>query len=322
MAFLVPALLVAFGIILIPLAQALWISFRRYTLTVPGRPFIWLANYGTALSDAVFWKAIGRTLYFTLTSTGLKLVLGMLIADEFFYALILTSSLKAKTIPVAIAEFSGQHMVDYGMIAAGGVLAALPPVLIALVLQRHIVRELAAGAVKGSFGQRGFTAPIPVWYGTLIIDYREGCHLKKRLAVTLGIVVIAALLAAGCASKNATPTSTPAAAPASTPTRNAAGYYEWTVQDLKQALGKKDFVLVNVHIPFEGRIAGTDLEIPFDQITRPENLAKLPADKNARMVLYCRSGSMSKIAVNALVKLGYTNLVDVKGGMLAWEAAS
>lgn len=81
-------------------------------------------------------------------------------------------------------------------------------------------------------------------------------------------------------------------------------------------------MLVNVHIPFEGRIAGTDLEIPFDQITRPENLAKLPADKNARMVLYCRSGSMSKIAVNALVKLGYTNLVDVKGGMLAWEAAS
>ena len=69
--------------------------------------------------------------------------------DEFFYALILTSSLKSKTIPVAIAEFSGQHMVDYGMIAAGGVLAALPPVLLALVLQKYIVKGLAAGAVKG-----------------------------------------------------------------------------------------------------------------------------------------------------------------------------
>jgi rhodanese-related sulfurtransferase len=113
------------------------------------------------------------------------------------------------------------------------------------------------------------------------------------------------------------------ATPASgaTPTRSAAGYFEWTVQDLKQALGKKDFVLVNVHIPFEGRLNGTDLEIPYDQITRPENLAKLPADKNARIVLYCRSGNMSNIAANALVKLGYTNLVDVKGGMKAWEAA-
>ncbi|MGE5589571.1 MAG: carbohydrate ABC transporter permease [Bacillota bacterium] len=69
--------------------------------------------------------------------------------DEFLYALILTSSVDAKTIPVAIAEFSGQHMVDYGMIAAGGVLAALPPVLVALVLQRHIIAGLSAGAVKG-----------------------------------------------------------------------------------------------------------------------------------------------------------------------------
>lgn len=78
------------------------------------------------------------------------LLFALLLAwDEFFYALILTSSLKAKTIPVAIAEFSGQHMVDYGMIAAGGVLAALPPVLIALLLQRYIVRGLSAGAVKG-----------------------------------------------------------------------------------------------------------------------------------------------------------------------------
>lgn len=69
--------------------------------------------------------------------------------DEFLYALILTSSVRAKPIPVAIAEFSGQHMIDYGMIAAGGVLAALPPVFLSLVLQRHIIRGLTAGAVKG-----------------------------------------------------------------------------------------------------------------------------------------------------------------------------
>lgn len=158
------------------------------------------------------------------------------------------------------------------------------------------------------------TATISIWYGTLINNCGEGCNLKKRLAVTMSIFVLAAVLSAGCASRNP--------APASTPARNAAGYYEWTVQTLKQALAKKDFVLVNVHIPFEGRLAGTDLEIPYDQITQPDNLAKLPADKNARIVLYCRSGRMSNIAANALVKLGYTNLVDVTGGMSAWEAAS
>jgi len=69
--------------------------------------------------------------------------------DEFFYALILTSSLHAKTISVAIAEFSGQHMIDYGMMATGGVLASLPPVILAFILQRYIISGLAAGAVKG-----------------------------------------------------------------------------------------------------------------------------------------------------------------------------
>lgn len=78
--FLIPALLVTFGIILIPLTEALWMSFHRYTLTIPGRPFIGLDNYTTALADPTFWQAMGRTLYFTLVSTGLELGLGMLVA--------------------------------------------------------------------------------------------------------------------------------------------------------------------------------------------------------------------------------------------------
>ena len=68
--------------------------------------------------------------------------------DEFLYALIFTSSTAAKTIPVAIAEFTGRFTVDFGMIATGGVLASLPPLLIAFVFQRYIVGGLAAGAIK------------------------------------------------------------------------------------------------------------------------------------------------------------------------------
>lgn len=78
------------------------------------------------------------------------ILFGFLLAwDEFLYALIFTSSPGSKTISVAIAEFSGRHAVDYGMIAAGGVVAAVPPVLLALVFQRYVVSGLAAGAVKG-----------------------------------------------------------------------------------------------------------------------------------------------------------------------------
>ncbi len=69
--------------------------------------------------------------------------------DEFFFALIFTSTFKAKTVPVAIAEFTGRHAIDYSSMATGGVLAAVPPVLLALIFQRYIVSGLTAGAVKG-----------------------------------------------------------------------------------------------------------------------------------------------------------------------------
>lgn len=54
-----------------------------------------------------------------------------------------------KTIPVAIAEFTGRFTVDFGMIATGGVLASIPPLIIAFLFQRYIVGGLDAGAVKG-----------------------------------------------------------------------------------------------------------------------------------------------------------------------------
>jgi rhodanese-related sulfurtransferase len=96
-------------------------------------------------------------------------------------------------------------------------------------------------------------------------------------------------------------------------------YTSLQADQLNEMLKNKDFVLVNVHIPFEGNIASTDLSIPYDQIE--QNLTQLPADKNAKIVLYCRSGRMSQIAAEKLVSLGYTNISDLKGGMVAWERA-
>ena len=69
--------------------------------------------------------------------------------DEFFYALIFTSTLAAKTVPVAIAEFIGRYAVNVNGMMAGGILAAVPPVLLALIFQRYIVSGMTAGAVKG-----------------------------------------------------------------------------------------------------------------------------------------------------------------------------
>jgi len=69
--------------------------------------------------------------------------------DEFFYALIFTNDLRAKTLPVAIADFAAGRATDYGLISAVGVLAALPPTVFAVLFQRSLVSGLSAGSVKG-----------------------------------------------------------------------------------------------------------------------------------------------------------------------------
>lgn len=96
-------------------------------------------------------------------------------------------------------------------------------------------------------------------------------------------------------------------------------YKNVSVNELASMLKNKDFVFINVHIPFAGNIADTDLSIPYDAIE--QNGSQLPADKNAKIVLYCRSGRMSEIAAEKLVSLGYTDIWNLKGGMVEWEQA-
>jgi rhodanese-related sulfurtransferase len=90
-----------------------------------------------------------------------------------------------------------------------------------------------------------------------------------------------------------------------------------TSMQLAAMLLHKQFFLVNVHTPYEGEIKNTDAFIAYDKIS--ENLDKLPKDKNAEIVLYCRSGRMSAIAARELTQLGYTRVSDLSGGMNDWK---
>jgi multiple sugar transport system permease protein len=90
------------------------------------------------------------TLPVALASLGSATLFALLLAwDEFFYALLYTNDLRAKTLPVAIGDFASGRMTDYGLISAVGVLAALPPVVVGFVLQKSLIAGLAAGSTKG-----------------------------------------------------------------------------------------------------------------------------------------------------------------------------
>jgi multiple sugar transport system permease protein len=103
------------------------------------------------IDGASLLDVIGRiTLPLALPALGATALFAFLMAwDEFFYALLFTNDIRAKTLPVTIADFAAGRATDYGLISAVGILASLPPVMIGLLLQRTLVSGLTAGGTKG-----------------------------------------------------------------------------------------------------------------------------------------------------------------------------
>jgi phage shock protein E len=97
---------------------------------------------------------------------------------------------------------------------------------------------------------------------------------------------------------------------------------QWTnvsADTLAAMLAKKDFAFVNVKTPYIGEIEGTDLYIPYTDLAA--RASELPTDKSAPIVVYCRSGNESAIAAQTLIDGGYTDIVNLDGGMNAWTAS-
>lgn len=130
-------------------------------------------------------------------------------------------------------------------------------------------------------------------------------------ALTAVAVALLALALLGCSGGDAAPTTQAAA--------SGPAYTDITPDQLADMLRDKDFVFINTHVPYEGEIEQTDLFIDFERAA--ELVSELPADKNAKIVVYCRSDRMARIALDEWVKAGYTNLYNLDGGFVAWQDA-
>lgn len=124
---------------------------------------------------------------------------------------------------------------------------------------------------------------------------------KEKFLLLIGLVIIGGFILSNNPNKEENP------------------YKNVTVHELKQMLdSNEDFFLLDVHIPEQEHIEGTDAFIPFDRIE--QNLEKLP-DKNTKIIVYCRSGRMSQIVAEKLSKLGYKDVSNLAGGVKEWDKA-
>lgn len=97
------------------------------------------------------------------------------------------------------------------------------------------------------------------------------------------------------------------------------GIKQISADEFDELSQNSDVFIVDVHTPEQTHLPKTDAFIAYNEIE--QNADKLPEDKNTPIVVYCRSGSMSKSASGDLAKLGYENVYDLTGGVEAYKTS-
>ena len=157
------ALVVPFFLVIrnLGLIDSLWSLVITYlAITVPFTVFV-LVSYFESLPDDLDKAARvdGCSRLQALRHVFLPLSLPSLVAvilfafltswNEFLLALMFTQTPASQTVPIVVAAFASDFTISFSFINAAGVVAVVPPVILALVFERYIVSGLTAGAVKG-----------------------------------------------------------------------------------------------------------------------------------------------------------------------------
>ena len=123
----------------------------------------------------------------------------------------------------------------------------------------------------------------------------------RKILLILAVLVVAAVAFTGCGKGSA----------------GNEAYKKITSEEAKELMDSEDVVVVDVRRQDEydaGHIKGAVL-VPNETIS--EEAPAVLEDKNAKILVYCRSGRRSKEAANKLIDLGYTDVRDF-GGIIDW----
>jgi multiple sugar transport system permease protein len=154
---IIPIFLVAQGLGLLNTRLSLIIIYAAFNVTI----VVWMMESffreipvdleEAAMVDGDTRFAAFRRIVLPLAAPGL-VATGIFTAittyNEFLFALVLTSTPTAETMPVGAATLIGRINIDTGAMSAAGVIGALPIVVFSIFVQKHLVRGLTMGAVK------------------------------------------------------------------------------------------------------------------------------------------------------------------------------
>jgi len=119
---------------------------RAFFASAP-RSIVEAARIDGASSWTTLWRVLvpfGRPAILTM-----MVLVFMWTWNEFLLALVMVSKENLRTAPLGLAFFQGQHTSDLTLLAAGAVIVATPVVIVYVFLQRHFIRGMLTGAVKG-----------------------------------------------------------------------------------------------------------------------------------------------------------------------------
>jgi len=120
---------------------AIWL-FYNHCRELPPEP-----EEAALIDGCTRWRAFLRVVLPQMTSgvAALTAIVMLAIWGQFLIPLLLSSTLDTKPVTVVITEFIGKYTTNYPLLTAAGILAIIPPAVVALVLNRHIRGMLSAG---------------------------------------------------------------------------------------------------------------------------------------------------------------------------------